>query len=83
MCTSVDEDEEKALSNARQTLTTNFTSIEEGLRRSFVGTPTQIAKRLEGYRAADYFELKFIYPTIDRLKEMLKLFADNILKSFN
>jgi probable F420-dependent oxidoreductase len=83
MFTSVDEDEEKALSNARQTLTTNFTSIEEGLRRSFVGTPTQIAKRLEGYRAADYFELKFIYPTIDRLKEMLKLFADNILKSFN
>jgi probable F420-dependent oxidoreductase len=83
MFTSVDEDEEKALSNARQTLTTNFTSIEEGLRRSFVGTPTQIAKRLEGYRAADYFELKFIYPTIDRLKEMLKLFADNIVKSFN
>ncbi|MEM3890607.1 MAG: TIGR03619 family F420-dependent LLM class oxidoreductase [Nitrososphaerales archaeon] len=83
MFTSIDSVEEKALNAAKQTLTTNFSSLEEGLRRSFVGTPTQISKRLEGYRAADYFELKFIYPSVERFKEMLKLFAETILKSFN
>lgn len=83
MFTSIDNVEDRALSTAKQTLITNFSSIEEGLRRSFIGTPTQISQRIESYRAADYFELKFIYPSIERFKEMLKLFAETIVKSFS
>ncbi len=83
MFTSVDATEDSALNNAKQTLTTNFPTLEEGLKRSFVGTPAQISRRIEGYRAADYFELKFIYPRIERLKEMMKLFAESIIPSFS
>lgn len=85
MFAAIDQDASRARSLAEKSLATNFISVEEGLKRSLVGTPREIGKKLEEYSRAGVkvTELKFIYPEIPSLVNMMKLFAGEVLPSFS
>jgi probable F420-dependent oxidoreductase len=80
----LDQREAKARELASKSLLTNFESIDEGLKRSLVGTPEEVSKKLEQYQNAgvDLTELKFVYPSIPVLIEMMDMFAEKVLPSF-
>ncbi len=52
MFTSIDQNGEQASLSAAKSLSTNFVSVEEGLKRSLVGSPKELTKRLEEYLSA-------------------------------
>ena len=83
--TAIDKDGERARNLAAASLATNFVSVEEGEERSLVGSPREIANKLELYSKAgeDIVEIKWIYPTMPKLLEMLKLFREEVISSFN
>ncbi len=85
MFTALDKDQHKAEAAASKSLATNFSATEEGLRRSLVGSPEHLIKKLEQYSAAgvDITELKFVYSGIPALLEMMELFAEEVLPSFS
>jgi probable F420-dependent oxidoreductase len=76
--------ESEAVAANSASLTKNFSSVEEGAKRSLVGTTKTIVKRLEGYEKTglDYVELKFIYPTIKDFHQMMETFASEVIPSF-
>jgi alkanesulfonate monooxygenase SsuD/methylene tetrahydromethanopterin reductase-like flavin-dependent oxidoreductase (luciferase family) len=65
-------------------LTKNFSSVEEGVKRSLVDTTRTIADKIERYEKTglDYFEFKFIYSTIKDFHKMMETFAADVLASF-
>lgn len=67
-----------------RTLTTNFPSFEEGMKRTLVGTTKTIANRIEAYAKAglDYIELKFMYPNILEFHKVMETFAKDVIPSF-
>jgi probable F420-dependent oxidoreductase len=85
MFTSLDKDSLQSRKLGAKSLSTNFVSVEEGEKRSLVGDPSEFVKKLEAYEKAgvDITELKFIYPDIPSLLQMMKLFASEVLPSFN
>jgi alkanesulfonate monooxygenase SsuD/methylene tetrahydromethanopterin reductase-like flavin-dependent oxidoreductase (luciferase family) len=66
------------------TLMKSFSSAEEGVRRSLVGTTQTIVNRMELYENAglDYFELKFMYSTVQEFHKMMETFAKDVIPSF-
>jgi len=84
MFTSIDREGSQAVSSAAKSLSTNFVSIEEGLKRSLVGSPVELTKRLEQYQSAgvEVTELKFVYSDVPSLLKMMNLFAREVLSSF-
>jgi alkanesulfonate monooxygenase SsuD/methylene tetrahydromethanopterin reductase-like flavin-dependent oxidoreductase (luciferase family) len=83
MFTGINQSEDAAPKAYAATLTKNFASVEEGMRRSLVGSPRAIAERLEGYeRVLDFVELKFMFSTIQQFHELMTKFAEDILPSF-
>ena len=84
MFTAVDRDASKAAALASKSLSTSFVSTEEGMKRSLVGSPAELAKKLELYSSAGVkiTELKFVYSEIPALVKMMKLFAEEVLPSF-
>jgi len=85
MFTNVDNDSSKASASAAKSLSTNFVSVEEGMKRSLVGNPKELEKKLELYSSAGVTitELKFVYSEIPSLLKMMKLFATEIIPSFS
>jgi len=85
MFTAVDSDSSKASVLAAKSLSTNFVSVEEGMKRSLVGSPEELERKLELYSSAGVkiTELKFVYSEIPSLLKMMKLFAEEILPSFS
>ncbi len=85
MFTAVDSDSSHAAALAAKSLSTNFVSVEEGMKRSLVGSPSELVRKLELYSSAgvNVTELKFIYSEILSLLKMMKLFAEEILPSFS
>ncbi|MDA4130863.1 MAG: TIGR03619 family F420-dependent LLM class oxidoreductase [Thaumarchaeota archaeon] len=85
MFTSIEAEGDRAEASAVKSLSTNFVSAEEGLKRSLVGSPAEIAKKLELYDDAgvDITELKFVYSEITALVKMMKLFSKEVLPSFS
>lgn len=85
MFTSIDANMEKATSLASKSLASNFSSVEEGLRRSLIGSPRDIVQKLKLFQQAgvDLTELKFVYSSIPQLMEMMKLFASEVLPAFD
>lgn len=79
----VNADSSTAKQRAAKTLSTNFESIAEGEKRSLVGTPREIAERLDGYAAAgaQMTELKFIYSDIEVLLSMMQVFSRDVIRS--
>lgn len=84
MFTGIGKSEEQAQKAYSPTLLKNFASIEEGMKRSLVGSPGTITKRLEAYEKVglDFVELKFMYSSIDQFHEQMRKFAKDILPSF-
>jgi len=84
MFTGLAQSDDSAKSSFSATLTKNFVSVEEGVRRSLVGTAETITKRMEGYANAglDYVELKFMYSTIPEFHRSMETFAKDVLPSF-
>lgn len=84
MFTGLSESDASAGSIYSATLLKNFASMDEGLKRSLVGSTKTVISRLEGYRRVglDYVELKFMYKTIAEFHEMMRAFAGDILPSF-
>jgi alkanesulfonate monooxygenase SsuD/methylene tetrahydromethanopterin reductase-like flavin-dependent oxidoreductase (luciferase family) len=84
MFTCVDRDSSNARRLAAKSLSTNFVSVEEGIRRSLVGSSDEIARKLELYSKAgiEITELKFVYSNIESLIEMMRLFSKSVLPSF-
>ena len=84
MFLGMEESASRAASRYSASLTKNFASIEEGMKRSLIGTTRTVADRIEKYSKTglDYFEFKFVYSTIKEFHEMMKLFADDVMSRF-
>ncbi|MBI4525339.1 MAG: TIGR03619 family F420-dependent LLM class oxidoreductase [Deltaproteobacteria bacterium] len=52
---------------------------------SLIGSPSEINRKIEAYRKSgvSHFETKFIYPSIERLTEMMELFSREVLPNFS
>ncbi len=86
-CIAYSDEEAIATSRATvQTLSSGFTvrSAEEAAASALIGSPRQVASRVEAFVAAgvDHFELKFIYPSIARLLEQMEIFSREVIPSF-
>src|SRR5690242_18390683 len=86
----IDEDPEKARRDGFGTLAIGqstferFMSVEQLAEVSLIGSPEEIRRRVRAYREAgvSHFEIKFIYPSLERHSEMLQLFAREVLAAF-
>jgi probable F420-dependent oxidoreductase len=56
-------------------------SVEQLAEVSLIGSPEEIRRRVKAYSEAgvSHFEIKFIYPTLERHSEMLRLFAHEVI----
>jgi alkanesulfonate monooxygenase SsuD/methylene tetrahydromethanopterin reductase-like flavin-dependent oxidoreductase (luciferase family) len=52
---------------------------------SLIGSPEEIRRRVKAYSDAgvSHFEIKFIYPSLERHSQMLQLFAREVLAAFS
>jgi len=84
MFTGLGPSDDAARDTYAATLTKNFVSVEEGMKRSLVGTSKTIAKRMEAYANAglDYVELKFMYATVSEFHKAMDTFAKDVIPSF-
>ena len=59
-------------------------SVEQLAAVSLIGSPEEIRKQVRAYSDAgvSHFEIKFIYPSLERHSEMLQLFAREVLPAF-
>jgi alkanesulfonate monooxygenase SsuD/methylene tetrahydromethanopterin reductase-like flavin-dependent oxidoreductase (luciferase family) len=84
MFTGLGQSDDAAKDTYAATLTKNFVSVEEGMKRSLVGTSKTITKRMEAYANAglDYVELKFMYATVSEFHNAMGTFAKDVIPSF-
>ena len=85
-----DEDSRKAREDGLGTLAIGRTTFERLLtvdqlaEVNLIGSPEEIRRTVRAYAGAgvSHFEIKFIYPTLERHSQMLQLFAKEILPAF-
>ncbi|MGP8071299.1 MAG: LLM class flavin-dependent oxidoreductase [Candidatus Bathyarchaeia archaeon] len=84
MFTGLGPSDDAARDTYAATLTKNFVSVEEGMKRSLVGTSKTITNRMETYANAglDYVELKFMYATVSEFHKAMHTFAKDVIPSF-
>ncbi len=88
---SIDEESSKAKKNAIGTFSASRgtyerdMTLEELEKVSLIGSPGEIRDKVQAYIGAgvSHFEIKFIYPTIDRMLEMMSLFSEEVLQKFS
>jgi len=86
----IDEDSRKAREDGLGTLAIGRTTFERLLtvdqlaKVSLIGSPEEIRRTVRAYADAgvSHFEIKLIYPTLERHSQMLQLFAKEILPAF-
>jgi len=86
----IDEDSKKARENGLGTLAIGRSTFERLMtvdqlaQVSLIGSPEEIRRTVKAYADAgvSHFEIKFIYPTLQRHSEMLQLFAREVLPAF-
>ena len=86
----IDEDPAKARQDGFGTLAIGqstferFMSVEQLAEVSLIGSPEEIRRRVKAYSDAgvSHFEIKFIYPSLERHSEMLELFAREVMAAF-
>lgn len=85
MFTSIHADSAVAARLAAKSLSSNFVTVEEGVKRSLVGNPRESIEKLKLYEKAgvNLTELKFVYSDVPQLLEMMRLFAGEILPAFD
>jgi hypothetical protein len=59
-------------------------SVEQLAEVSLIGSPEEIRRRVAAYRDAgvSHFEIKFIYPSLERHSQMLQMFSREVLPAF-
>jgi alkanesulfonate monooxygenase SsuD/methylene tetrahydromethanopterin reductase-like flavin-dependent oxidoreductase (luciferase family) len=59
-------------------------TVDQLAQVSLIGSPEEIRRTVKAYADAgvSHFEIKFIYPTLQRHSQMLQLFAREILPAF-
>ncbi len=85
---SIDSDSAKAKADAMGTFQASRGTYEREMSLEFlqqvslIGSPQEIRDQIAAYSQAgvSHFELKFIYSTIDRFLEMMRLFSAEILQ---
>lgn len=83
---SIAEDSTQARQNAVGTFRASRGTYERDMtledleRVSLIGSPAEIREKIAAYIEAgvSHFEIKFVYPTMDRLSETMKLFAEEV-----
>jgi len=85
MFTSLNTNSQNAAQSAAKSLSTNFVTVEEGLKRSLVGDPRELIEKIKLYEKAgvNMTELKWMYSSIPELLEMMNLFANEVLPAFD
>jgi probable F420-dependent oxidoreductase len=86
----IDKDGKKAREDGLGTLAIGRSTFERLMtvdqlaEVSLIGSPEEIRRTVKAYVDAgvSHFEIKFIYPTLERHSEMLQLFAREILLAF-
>ncbi len=86
----IDENSSKAREDGLGTLAIGRSTFERQMtvdqlaEVSLIGSPEEIRRTVRAYAAAgvSHFEIKFIYPTLERHSQMLQLFAREILPAF-
>jgi probable F420-dependent oxidoreductase len=86
----IDEDSSKAREDGLGTLAIGRSTFERQMtvdqlaEVSLIGSPEEIRRTVGAYADAgvSHFEIKFIYPTLERHSQMLQLFAKEILPAF-
>ena len=58
--------------------------VDQLAKVSLIGSPEEIRRTVRAYAGAgvSHFEIKFIYPTLERHSQMLQLFATEIFPAF-
>src|SRR5207244_12038746 len=87
---SIDEDSKKAREIGLGTLAIGRSTFERLMtvdqlaEVSLIGSPEEIRRTVRAYSDAGvtHFEIKFIYPTLERHAQMLELFAREVLPAF-
>jgi probable F420-dependent oxidoreductase len=85
---SIDDDSRLAKENALGTFQASRGTYEREMSIDFlqqvslIGSPQEIRDQIAAYREAgvSHFELKFIYPTIERLSDMMRVFSEEVLR---
>ena len=88
---SIDKDSAKAKRDAIGTFSASRgtyereMTLEELEKVSLIGSPEEIRQKIQNYISAGVseFEIKFIYPTIERMQELMSLFSREVLKKFS
>lgn len=88
---TIDEDSEKAKKDAIGTFSASRGTYEREMSLEFlekvslIGSPAEIREKIRAYARAgvSHFEIKFIYPTLGRLSEMMNLFAAEVLRKLS
>ena len=88
---SIDQDSAKAKQDAVGTFQASRGTYEREMTLEFletvslIGSPGEIREKIGAYVRAgvSHFELKFIYPTMDRHLEMMRLFAKEVLQKLS
>ncbi len=86
---SIDKNSSTAKKNAIGTFQASRGTYEREMTLEFletvslIGSPEEVRNKIREYRSAgvSHFEIKFIYPTIERLLEMMALFSEEVLHS--
>jgi alkanesulfonate monooxygenase SsuD/methylene tetrahydromethanopterin reductase-like flavin-dependent oxidoreductase (luciferase family) len=62
----------------------NLPSVEQVLRINLVGSPRTISKKIEEFRdaGATTLEIRFIARSFEEMKEMIKVFSTEVMRSF-
>jgi probable F420-dependent oxidoreductase len=83
--TALNNDSYVARENSEMSIRSNFATLEEGMKRSLVGTPKELIDKLKLYEneGVKLIELKFVYSSIPSLLEMMRLFADEVMPEFS
>ncbi len=84
MFLGIGSSDSQATSANSASLAKNFASVEEGVKRSLIGTTKTIADKIERYgkTGLDYFEFKFIYSAVNDFHKMMETFSADVIPSF-
>jgi alkanesulfonate monooxygenase SsuD/methylene tetrahydromethanopterin reductase-like flavin-dependent oxidoreductase (luciferase family) len=84
MFVGIGPSDKEAVAANSASLTKNFVSVEEGVKRGLIGTTRTIAEKIERYEKIelDFFEFKFIYSTIKEFHARMETFAKDVIPSF-
>jgi probable F420-dependent oxidoreductase len=82
---SIDNTKSEAIEKCRLTMETKYGTMEKAYEANFIGTPDDIIKKLQDYLDVDvdYFQIKLVDLSFERLLKSMKLLSEEVFPSFN